>query len=187
MKPGSDCRLYRPAGEISPVDWVALASLRDGTNTFLDYDVPSVAVGGITLPRDIAGWFGSSHFLQVVNRTNLYFDGDLLTVIKAHQQYCAGNHVCLLIGANVLQGKRTGTTFPDHWVVLSSQIRIGGVLATTLAGLGSKVKDDDALLGSPIEFDVYTWGKPSRGITDGWPGLKVRDFLEYFYGFVAAK
>jgi hypothetical protein len=59
------------------VDWVALASLRDSTNLFSDYQSHTNAAAGITLPGTLAGWFSASGFSQVENRTNLVFDSDL--------------------------------------------------------------------------------------------------------------
>ena len=66
VKPGIDCRNYRPLGsQVAAVDWVALASLRDGANAVLDDDSAAVQVGGITLFGTLAGWFGAAKFGQV--------------------------------------------------------------------------------------------------------------------------
>ena len=192
VKPSTDCKNYRvPAASgraITPVDWVSLASLRDGSNVWFDYQDPSDDASGITMPSGLAGWFKNSwKFTEVHNQTNIFLNCDLHTLVQAHQKYCAGHKVCLFIGANVLEGADGGTMVPDHWVVLSSQIWINGSLATNLARLGKTVNDEDELYDSSIEFTVCTWGAPSRGIDDKWPDLTVRDFLNYFYGFVSAK
>ena len=190
VKPSSDCKNYLPAsssGSINAVDWVALASLRDSDNMIFDYEGPSDQASGITMPGGLASWFTKSwRFTQVSNQTNVYFNKDVLTLLQAHQKFCAGQKVCLFIGANVLQNDAP-TTFPDHWVVLSSQIRIDGSPATTLAHKGQAVNDDDDLLQASIDFEVCTWGYPSRGIADKMPDLTVGSFLDYFYGFVSAK
>lgn len=192
VKPGADCKSYRvPAASgrtISAVDWVSLASLRDGSNAWFDYQDPTDDASGITLPSTVTGWFkNSAKFSEVHNQTNVFFNDDLLTLIQAHQKYCAGHKVCLFIAADVLEGNKGGSKFPDHWVVLSSQIMINGSLATTLAKQGKKVNDNEALYDSTLEFTVCTWGQPSRGVDDYWPNLTVREFLDYFYGFVSAK
>src|SRR5688572_15142105 len=58
VSPGIDCRNYRPVGTaIAAVDWVALASLRDSTNVFSDYESHTNEASGITLPGTLAGWF----------------------------------------------------------------------------------------------------------------------------------
>jgi hypothetical protein len=188
VAPGPDCRRYLPQpGGIDPVDWVALASLRDNTNTFLDYDTADVQVGGITMPGDLRRWFKGAQWSDVDKQTNVFFDGDLFTLVKAHEKYCAGYDVCLLIGANLLTRRSGGTVIPDHWVVLTSQIRIGGVSATTLLERGKKINGDKQLLDAEVEFEVYTWGHPSYSVTTGRAMLTVKTFLDFFYGFVAAK
>jgi hypothetical protein len=96
------------------VDWVALASLRDGANMVLDYDSAGVQVGGITLPGTLAGWFGAARFGQVENKTNLFFDSDLSTLVKASQRFSSGSVVCLgrqlrrlHVGRDELSGNQT--------------------------------------------------------------------------------
>ena len=199
VKPGSDCKGFSvPSGGssgpsklrrvISAVDWVSLASLRDSSNVFLDYDSPSVEAGGITMPSGLAGWFKTSwKFQDVVNRTNLYLNKDLFTLVQAHQKFCAGHKVCLFIGANVLEGTEGGKIVPDHWVLLSSQISINGSLATNLTKLGAKVNDSQALQDASVEFTVCTWGDPNLDIGANQTNLTVSGFLDYFYGFVSAK
>ncbi|HYF09899.1 MAG TPA: hypothetical protein VD970_19955 [Acetobacteraceae bacterium] len=42
VKPSADCRRgYYKGARIAPVDWIALASLRDSENLVLDYDSPT--------------------------------------------------------------------------------------------------------------------------------------------------
>ena len=78
VKPGADCRNYRVvADDVAAVDWVALASLRDGGNALLDYQSPSNEAAGITLPGTLASWFRAGDFRPVENKTNLFFDSDL--------------------------------------------------------------------------------------------------------------
>lgn len=172
---------------IAAVDWVALASLRDSTNVFSDYESHTNEASGITLPGTLAGWFTAAGFSQVENRTNLVFDSDLLTLLKAGQLFTAGAHVCLFIGANLLNGKPSGDAFPDHWVSLTSAVQIDGGPTTHLISLGDKLKYDNIVHGKPVTFNVYTWGDASRPVTKYRAGLKVKNLLSYFYGYVAAK
>jgi hypothetical protein len=189
VKPGTDCRNYDPAGAISEVDWVALASLRDSENTFLDYDSVTDAAAGITLPSGIAGWFGKAGFPSVQNRTNLVFDKNLSTLLAGYGQHCSGAFVCLFVGADILLGKSglTGKVPADHWVVLNSPMLIGGVPAITLLPKGDAVDDDENLMKARLEFDVYTWGSNGRAVDLTRNPLTVEEFLDYFYGFVSAK
>ncbi len=77
IEPGSDCKSYKvPAKKIHPVDWIALASLRDSENDFFDYDSIDVAAGGITMPGDLVEWFKKAGFSTIKNVTNVYFNKD---------------------------------------------------------------------------------------------------------------
>ena len=49
--------LNTAGGDISGVDWVLLASLRDSENDTFRYDKPSAKFAGITMPHEIANWF----------------------------------------------------------------------------------------------------------------------------------
>jgi len=188
VKPGVDCRNYRPLGsDVAAVDWVALASLRDGANKVLDYDSAAVQAGGITLPGTLAGWFSAANFGQVENKTNLFFDSDLSTLVKANQRFISGSVVCLFIGANLLTGQAGDTTIPDHWVSLSSPVRVDGASTAYLASQGDAVNDDDKLAKAGIGFDVFTWGETSYPVTKRRAGLTVETCIDYFYGYVAAK
>ena len=189
VKPGGDCRNYRVVGsKIQPVDWVALASLRDSSNAVLDYDSPSVEAGGITLPSAVAAWFRAAGFTSVVNRTNLFFDSDLWTLLKADQARGAGAAVCLFIGANLLTGSEDGRAIPDHWVGLTSALRIDGTSTAALMARGEKsVSGDKKLSGTGISFDVFTWGDPGYPARRNRPKLDVATCVDYFYGYVSAK
>jgi hypothetical protein len=189
VKPGSDCRNYAVvARKIAPVDWVALASLRDGSNALLDYDEPSVAAGGITLPSAVAGWFRSAGFKSVTNRTNIYFDSDLWTLLQANTERGAGAAVCLFVGSNLFSGTPGGTAIPDHWVALTSAVRIDGVSTASLLARGaSAVNGDKNLAATGIGFDVFTWGDPGYPARRNRPTLSVETCIDYFYGYVSAK
>jgi len=188
VKPGTDCRNYRPlATDVAAVDWVALASLRDSENSLLDYDTVSVEAGGITMPRALSAWFRAANFSQVENKTNIYFDSDLSTLVKASQLFSSGFVVCLFVGANVLLGQPGGTVIPDHWVGLSSAVRVDGVSIALLSSQGTKVNSDTKLAKAGIAFDVFTWGETSYPVQKQHAGLNVETFIDYFYGYVAAK
>lgn len=188
VKPGTDCRNYRVVpDDVAAVDWVALASMRDGHNTLLDYQSPSDRAAGITIPASLASWFRAAHFRQVQNKTNLFFDSDLSSLIKASNLFSAGSVVCLLIGANLLTGRSGGTTIPDHWVSLSSPVRVDGAPVAPLAPLGDRVNQDQKLAKAAISFDVFTWGETSYPVTKRRAGVTVETCIDYFYGYVAAK
>ena len=63
IEPGKDVRNYLPSpGDIAPVDWMTMASIRDSENWFFDYDTAEKEFAGITMPRRAgplvpSGWF----------------------------------------------------------------------------------------------------------------------------------
>jgi hypothetical protein len=187
VKPRLACRTYQPNG-IQDVDWVVLASLRDSTNTLLPYDTTAVELGGVTFPGTVAEWFRGAGFAQVEDRTNLFFDGDLHTLLKADQRRGAGCSVCLFVGADLFRnGRSSGTMIPDHWVRLASPILVDGKPSSAHLVRGASINDDAPLAKAAISFDVFTWGSPHRSVTQMRRGLTVETCIDYFYGFVAAK
>jgi hypothetical protein len=189
VKPGEDCKNYNPAVDqlISDVDWIALAGLRDSDNNFLDYDNPNDQIAGITLPGAISEWFAFADFLAVRKNTNIIFDESLYTLLQAHKKHVSGASVCLFVGANVLQGFPKGKSPADHWVVLTSPIKIDGKPVNKLIAQGKKVNQDNGLLDKKIQFSIFTWKDNSYPVNRSDPNLTVGKFLDYFYGYVAAQ
>lgn len=128
VKPSTDCLNAKPTG-IDPVDWVALASLRDSENTFFDYQSSSNEVGGITMPSTLASWFEKAGYSQVANETNLFItkgESSLKTALGLAGQ---NRRVCLLINARMIQksgGKSGFFSTANHWVVLQGGAGISG-------------------------------------------------------------
>lgn len=189
IKPGRDCKNYQPPTDsgMVGVDWIALAGLRDSENNAMDYDSYKDQVSGITLPGTVAKWFAFGDFIAVRNKTNKVFDKDLYMLLKAHQLYMCGAMVCLFVGANVLQGFPKGKSPADHWVVLESGIRIDHKTVDPLLGQGKKVNQDSSLLSKRIDFNIFTWGQGSYPVNRKKTDLTVGEFLDYYYGFVAAQ
>jgi hypothetical protein len=166
VRPSTDCcncRLDRT--RIAPVDWVALASLRDSENTILDYQSVDDASAGITMPGTLASWFTACGYTQLRNETNLFLTKGRGEIDAAHQLRLQGRRVCLFINSNMLSSvHNTDRSWsPDHWVVL-----------TTPAGV----------VNGALSIRVYSWGRiyavPATG------SLTVDHFSRNFYGFVAA-
>jgi hypothetical protein len=167
VKPGAECRNYAPPqGKIAPVDWVALASLRDSENTALSYASVDDDVAGITMPHTLASWFRDAGYAGVRNDTNVVFRKGQKEIDACKQDFDLNRDVCLFIGANMLtpatNKKRSSTA--DHWVVLDAAPQIAN---------------------GAISLSVYSWGKivpiPSSG------SLSVEDFARNFLGYVSAK
>jgi hypothetical protein len=188
VKPGGDCKDFNPVKkyEIMEADWVAWAGLRDSENAFFDYDHPNDQVPGITLPGDIAKWFTLAGSLAVRKNTNIFFDKSLYTLLQAHRQYRHGACVCLFVGQKVLRGKPGGRCPADHWVVLNSPIQFDGKPVDNLLRKGLKVNDDKTLLSKKIQLLLYTWKEEYYAVNRHNRNLTVKEFLDYFYGYVSA-
>ena len=91
--------------------------------------------------------------------------------------------MCLFVGAQVLTSRGKGKFPADHWIVMNGRLSINGQSGRQLLKRGTAVNDDDALLKGKMDLQVFTWGN------DLWQlkNVPVADFLDYFYGFVAAK
>jgi hypothetical protein len=167
IEPGKDIRNHTPSG-IAQVDWLTLASIRDSENWFLDYDTEKKELAGTTMPGELAQWFRMAGFSDVQDETNLYANKGNGTIDDANELLGKGYRVVLLINFEMLDKDdqtKSGSVLDRHWVVLRSPIdRSGGNVTAT----------------------VYSWGNGSYKIPQGAP-LSVDDFLDNFYGFVAAK
>lgn len=139
VKPSNACKsLFEntiPRSSIVNVDWIGLASLRDSTNTFLNYSHPSDQLAGITTPGDLAGWFKKTKlFSSVENETNLLFDKNAKNLLQANLRYSTDYHVCLFVGSKVLVTAnntqlKKGRTPADHWVILNSKMLLDNMPA----------------------------------------------------------
>ncbi|PZW47011.1 hypothetical protein C8P66_10749 [Humitalea rosea] len=132
VKPGESCRSFKPKG-IAPVDWIATASLRDSENLMFNYDDPSDAFGGITLPNNLAGWMEGLGYTSVTNETNVWFSKDPEDFDQAVRLLRQGQRVCIFVNSRIVDGQEKVSHFysvPDHWIVLHAS---GGLAHGTLA------------------------------------------------------
>lgn len=178
IKPGTDCKRYRPGARIAAVDWVTLAGIRDSQNAVFDYDDVEDAFAGITMPGELAIWLSMAGYSHVRNETNIYFTKGRGNFLEAIGHHTAGRRVCLFIDAHGIQAAdpargwlRRRFTTPNHWVVLRNVI---------------SVKEND------VRFEVYTWGDGPRGVwtvPNAPPGqrMSMDTWLQNYYGYVCCK
>jgi hypothetical protein len=162
--PGPGCKKYKPViamGRIHPVDWVALASLRDSENEGLfAYDEASDQIGGITLPGKLVDWFKASGFRADANYTNFVVNKDVGCIRGAANRFSQRHTVCLFIDANLILAPTD--PFPhiaNHWAVMAAPVSIKGKHVTT---------------------SLYSWGKIQK------VNLPIDAFCGKFYGYVSA-
>jgi hypothetical protein len=162
VNPGSDCRHYRPDSLVAPVDWVALASLRDSENSALDFDSRDTDWGGITMPHSIRRWFKACGYDQIRDTTDVFDYGSPSDFKAMAHLYREGSRVCLLINAQMLSpdSETDWSLIPDHWVVLASDIPISN---------------------GKTSFWVFSWGK-----TLAFPEADIVSLTSNYYGYIAA-
>ncbi len=175
VRPGGDLKEYDPGGKVEASDWIALASLRDSENYFFDYQNASNEFAGITLPGELAGWFEKVGYAEVVNDARVVVDQDEENIRRADSYFQGGFRVCLFINSNMLEKatESDGSTTPDHWVVLTSPVKQG------FASIGTEMV-------ATISLRIFTWGQGRRSVPLVGV-LRLDDFLDNYYGFVAAR
>lgn len=165
IKPSSGCRAYQPPpSKIHPVDWIALASLRDSENTLLDYSSADDTAAGITMPHSLADWFRKIGWKGVHNITNVFFTKGRSEVNEC-MRYFDTAHICLFINMQMLNPLKFAdhSVSPNHWVVLTRNMNVqnGG-----------------------IKFGVYSWGKQLQIPNTG--SYPLDGFYRNFYGYVSS-
>jgi len=105
--------------QASPVDWVALASLRDASNTLLGVKGDGSKAAGITDGGTLANWFKETGWFKDVrdyssNGKKMPMN-NLLEINGLPRSY-----VCLCIQKNIITDPNYDDkgNLPDHWVVL---------------------------------------------------------------------
>jgi hypothetical protein len=162
VTPGSDCRHHRPdKSKIAPVDWVALASLRDSENSFFDFDSDDIGAGGITMPHSMKKWMKACGYDHIRDTTSVWVLSSASDFDAINHLYFQGRWVFLFINANMLSAK-TETDWsvtPDHWVVLTSAVPV---------------------TGGQTSFSVFSWGREYQ--------IKLADtsaLRRNWYGYIA--
>ena len=160
-EPSSACKSFNPGHNINPVDWIALATMRDATNVMMNYSRPSQEASGVTFPNDMISWFKAIGYGHGINRTQLFGD-----MVKNHSHFeqafklrQRGYDVCLLMDHNVINGKTNWFSMvPTHWVVLTKAVK---------------------LTYQQTDIEVFTWGSDTYKVS-----AKTDDFLRCYYGYV---
>jgi hypothetical protein len=165
VRPSAACRAYNPPPKkIHPVDWIALASLRDSDNSVLDYSSVDDTGAGITMPHSVAKWFSKLGWSAVRNNTNVFFLKGRDEINDCMRNFDQFGRICLFVNMQMFDASKFShrSITPNHWVVLTKQMT---------------VQNDT------ISFGVYSWGQifdvPQNG------AYPLHGFYRNFYGYVS--
>jgi N-acetylmuramoyl-L-alanine amidase len=152
-------------------DWVAMSSLRDASNIFLDFEgMPDEDYAAGTSASEVAAWLRSTGaYASVSEEGNFFFTKGLAHAEGLHPG--PDTDVVLLINAHILtadaivMGKTKspdfiGNAFPNHVVVLESDV--------------TEPTPDE------VEFTCFTWGRTMH------VRLRKEIFEANYYGAIVA-
>jgi hypothetical protein len=168
IMPSKACRDAAPdPAKIAPVDWIALASLRDGETAIADYDAANDTSVPATPPAALARWFAAAGYHHIRNDTNLFFPKGRRELAEGGTLFDQGRRICLFVSGDMLigDGQTQRSVRPNQWVVLAAPIML--------------MPQDDG-----VAIVVYEWGSIRRAPPFG--RLRLDRFCRNFYGFVAA-
>ncbi len=159
-------------GICPPAEWIAMSSLRDSTNTFLDFEgMPDEDLSGLTTPAELAGWLRATGlYPDVSDEGNWFFTKGLGHALGLVPD--ADTDIALLINAHILSSAATSghkksdefvlSAFPNHFVVLRSRI--------------TQPSADE------VEFSCWTWGDDNVHVR-----IASDTFAANYYGAVIAR
>jgi len=103
VEPGNACKNASLKESIHPVDWVALASLRDSSNAILPVSRPSVSAAGITTATSLAGWFSATKWFNAsASTTYTSSQAQRFKHLLAINDRRTDSHICLLIRSPII-------------------------------------------------------------------------------------
>jgi len=151
IRAGSDLLKYNTPNDVSPADWIMLASLRDDDNWFFDYQSKNDGASAITMPHSMKSWFEQAGYKDVINETNIFFHKDDSSAKRASNLFSEGYKVCLFINTNMLYDSThdEGSLHPDHWVVLLSLLDFSGMTGKIDSKLTAEKRRTSLMPDSP--------------------------------------
>ena len=193
-------------------DWMLLSSIKP------EYDHPRERFDGITLPGKLKEWFLKAGFGTVEDHSNLAFNKGLESLLQAQVDYQTGHTICLFVDADIFRGtlvKQGRSLVPNHWVVMTSDIRIrkfheaSGQLdqpivvnpvlvksierqiqAKQIEGFSNGKYAVSTETEDKILLDAFTWGNvysPVFSRINASQDARLSYFLHGFYGYLKVK
>lgn len=166
IAPGEGCR--HPTGifdgNISGVDWMTLAGLRDSENALFSFDSLDSPLAGITAWPTLTDWFEKAGYEKVFSNVGITQAG-VKGIQKLNEYVCHGCKVITLINDSLLEDSSgEHPTLPSHWIVWE----------------GPVIQNPDGTM----HLRLFSWGKVEDQIK------KDKDasfFISRFFGGVVFK
>jgi hypothetical protein len=137
--------------DISPADWVLLASMRDSENLIFPVEGDVSGISGITTPWEERDW--AEELLGHGDLTTTFAYGELDALREAHDVFNAGGSAFLLIDSKIDKAEcKYGVCLPLHWVVYQGGYNYD---KNENCGWWDPTCDDYWL-----DFSFFSWGKP---------------------------
>lgn len=150
-----DFSTLAPGDRIPPIDWIALASLRDSENELLNYDSPNDKAAGITFPGALESWFvkaGASVLFDNIQLGSISLDRllELLDFVGAT------HHVVSLVNAAMVDGG-VGVG-KNHWIVWAGTPETSNGVITSATSLEQEI----------AHSNFFSWGMVGHLATRGY-------------------
>lgn len=166
IEPSEGCR--HPTGHfynnISGLDWMTLAGLRDSENTIFSFDTLDSPVAGVTLWKTLTEWFEKAGYEKVFSNVGIAQAG--IQGIRDLNEYInKGYKVITLINDGLLNGSLSDKlTVPTHWIVWD----------------GPVTQD----VNGAVHLKLFSWGQVENQIKYG---KDISFFINRFFGGVVFK
>lgn len=165
IAPGEGCR--HPSGafydnnglsNISGLDWMTLAGLRDSENTIMSFDTIDSPFAGITLWQTLEEWFEKAGYEKIFSNVGITQVG-VQGIRELNEYVTQGYKVITLISDGLLDGSKSNLTVPTHWIVWD----------------GSVTHDENGF----VQLNLFSWGQVKNWIKSE---QKLSFFINRFFG-----
>ncbi|MEW7312908.1 hypothetical protein AB1E22_09325 [Buttiauxella gaviniae] len=151
-------------GNISGLDWMTLAGLRDSENSVLSFNALDSPLAGITMWQTLTQWFEKAGYEKVFSNVGITQAGPQ-GINDLNEYVRKGYKVVSLINDSLLRGSLSErATYPTHWIVWD----------------GAVTQDTNG----HVHLDLFSWGKVEDQIK---PQKDLSFFIHRFFGGVVFK
>ena len=151
------------SGNISGLDWMTLAGLRDSENAVLSFDTLDSPFAGVTMWQTLSEWFEKAGYEKVFSNVGITYAG--IQGIRDLNEYAQkGYKVVTLINDGLLGRSNSNLTVPTHWIVWDGPV--------TQEADGS------------VHLDLFSWGDVFDQIKNG---KDIYFFINRFFGGMVFK